>query len=68
LRAKPNRGSIESTTIDDRKSITIETKQNTKTAIGKWLDDALRCLLDVVEVDVGLLLLSPAIVLIVLAI
>lgn len=59
---------MESTALNDRKNITIETKKNTKTSILKWLDEVLRRLMDVVGASAGLVLLSPAFVMIALAI
>jgi lipopolysaccharide/colanic/teichoic acid biosynthesis glycosyltransferase len=59
---------LETTSLNERKSIHIETKENTKTSSLKWLDDALRRLMDVVGAGIGLILLSPAFVLIALVI
>ena len=59
---------MESSTLQERKSIHIETKQNTKTSTLVWLDEVLRRLLDVVGAGIGLILLSPAFVFIALAI
>jgi lipopolysaccharide/colanic/teichoic acid biosynthesis glycosyltransferase len=59
---------MESTSLNDRKIITIETKKSTRTPSLKWLDDAMRRLMDVVGAGIGLLLLSPAFIMIGLAI
>ncbi len=59
---------MESSTLQDRKSIHIETKQNSKSSVVVWLDEVLRRLLDVVGAGIGLMLLSPAFVFISLAI
>src|SRR4030042_4551462 len=59
---------MESTPLQDRKNITIETRMNTKSAFVRWLDEVLRRLLDVVGAGIGLVLLAPAFVMIALAI
>lgn len=59
---------METTALHERKSISIETKLNTKTSALIWLDEFLRRVLDVVGAGIGLVLLSPAFVLIAMAI
>jgi lipopolysaccharide/colanic/teichoic acid biosynthesis glycosyltransferase len=57
-----------SSTIQERKRIAVETKRTSRTSIIQWLDEFARRVVDVVLAGVWLVLLSPAFVMIGLAI
>jgi lipopolysaccharide/colanic/teichoic acid biosynthesis glycosyltransferase len=57
-----------SSTIQEHKRIAVETKRSTKTSLIRWLDEATRRTVDMVVAGLWLVLLSPAFVMIAVAI